>query len=472
MAAPAASAGPASGSKRARPGAAAERRVQPRHFHFGPNPAAISDNDEADADAAAASPPSPVRLYRDAVGCVFQFLRRGELATALRVSRGWLSAANSMASLRLRIRLPAIELRAVATSAMRRHVSDLCTSGSAPISGDSLFLLAHSMPHLRNLSCELSLPPSAGPLLFPANLRSLHIYLCMPATNLNTTLRAIGQLPLLEELYIILKSMDPQISFAPLAALPQLRRLNIYSTSGGAAIELSDAQVDELRALPQLHDLNIGMSTLLMRRLLRPPHDLQWQRILVPYRMDDEAAFHLSQLPSLTEIDGVAVHCEIFEWLRRLPNLKRVEFNFEKAEESTALVESLVAGLACCTNIEFLSLISCPVLTAAQLADLLPRLPRLRELELFNLSVNSLAFLAQPPLTDQLRTLRVAFCVRLPLTELRHVRALLNLEGLSLEESFDEPMDSHSQSLFTPPSVLLPQLRSFVYNPPWQPAAQ
>ena len=56
---------------------------------------------------------------------------------------------------------------------------------------------------------------------------------------------------------------------------------------------------------------------------------------------------------------------------------------------------------------------------------------------------------------------------QLPLIELRHVHALRNLQSLNLDWSFLESMDSYSRSLFTPPSVILPQLRSFDYTP-WQ----
>ena len=75
------------------------------------------------------------------------------------------------------------------------------------------------------------------------------------ADEFNAAIAATGQLSLLEELRIRLAAMDPQISFAPLAALPLLRRLAV--TWFGSQRELSDAQVDQLRALPRLQKLRI-----------------------------------------------------------------------------------------------------------------------------------------------------------------------------------------------------------------------
>ena len=67
---------------------------------------------------------------------------------------------------------------------------------------------------------------------------------------------AIGRLLLLEGLEIDLPALDPQISFAPLAALPRLQGLKI-SQSWGENGQLSDAQVDQLRALPGLQKFNM-----------------------------------------------------------------------------------------------------------------------------------------------------------------------------------------------------------------------
>jgi len=292
----------------------------------------------------------------------------------------------------------------------------------------------------------------------PAALQQLRIDLGAPepatAATVNTTLRAIGRLPSLQSLAIRLWELDPQISLAPLAALTRLRMLDILS--GGAA-ELSDAQAVELRALPRLHSLDIpDIATTALRRLLRQPHNLEWKQISLPFAVKDEAAALLPQLPSLTKIHG-ATACMRFDWLRGLPNLTNVKLAFlGPGQEGRA--DSLVAGLQSCTNVEILSLRECPGLVAAHLTDLLPRLPRLRELVLIGFPIQSLAFIAQPPLTSQLVILELSHCRQLPLAELRRVFELRGLKKLWLNCSFSTPMDESCQALLTPPCALLPQL--------------
>ena len=103
-------------------------------------------------------------------------------------------------------------------------------------------------------------------------------------------------------------------------------------------------------------------------------------------------------------------------------------------------------------------------LTAAHLAELLPRLPRLRELKLCDLRVDALSFLSQPPMTSQLSRFRLLSCSRLPPAELRHVHALRCLTALELVRSFEPPLDPDSRSLLTLRSALLPLLEEFRYE--------
>jgi hypothetical protein len=97
-------------------------------------------------------------------------------------------------------------------------------------------------------------------------------------------------------------------------------------------------------------------------------------------------------------------------------------------------------------------------------ADLLPRLPRLRDLRLGNLHIDSLSFLARPPLTRQLSRLELWNCNQLPLAGLRQVHRLRGLSHLTLHGSFAAPLDSADRSLLTPPSFLLPRLEKFEYK--------
>jgi hypothetical protein len=106
-------------------GPVAQRRVGPRHSHCGPSAGCSRHSDADQSDAAAVPSPAAHRLHRHAIVGTFGCLRRGEVAIALRVSCGWLSAASSVRRLELQIRRPAAPLVVVAQSAMGRHVAAL-----------------------------------------------------------------------------------------------------------------------------------------------------------------------------------------------------------------------------------------------------------------------------------------------------------------------------------------------------------
>ena len=99
---------------------------------------------------------------------------------------------------------------------------------------------------------------------------------------------------------------------------------------------------------------------------------------------------------------------------------------------------------------------------------MLPRLPRLRELKLHILSIDSLSFLARLPMASQLSRLQLQHCHWLPVAELRHVHGLRGLKQLTLCQSFAAPLDEDSRSQLTPPSAVLPLLAEFNYLGPLQ----
>ena len=410
-------------------------------------------------------------LYRHALESIFAFLDQPKLVTVLQVSKSWLAAVESMASLRLTLTQTSAPLRVLAESVMGHHVTRIGGFQSyVPVTADSLSLSARLMPQLRELRCDLELTPSQGPLTFSSGLQELRLgILGKPAAaDVNAAVEVISGLTSLEVFFIHVDGLNAEFSFAPLASLP-LHTLVIDQLVD--EVELSDAQVAELRAMPRLHRLDVRpMTTSLLRRLLMQPHDPQWCRMMLPSPLRDEAAALLPQLPSLTTIGSVLgdptplTACSNFDFLRRLPNLTHAHFKW-KRPSAAGRIESLVAGLQCCTQIEFLGL-GFKGLTSAHLAELLPRLPRLHWLTLASGDIATLSFLAQQPLAGQLTSLLLDQCSLLPLTELRHVHALRALEKLRLTKSFDAPMDALSLSLHTPPSPLLSQLEEFEYEKP------
>ena len=301
MSAPAPSISAHSGSKRAHIGTVNKRRVQPRHFHAGPNP---PDSSAAKADVDA---PPATTLHRHALESVFAFLRQGELVTALQVSHDWLAAVKSMSSLQLEVASLSAPTCVIAQSAIGRHVTALGRMGyrRAALGADSLYVLAFKMPQLRKLTCALALPPLQAPLTFPATLREVDFLIPAPfvAAGINNAIQTISRLPLLESLAITVPAFDPQLSFAPLAELAQLRYFEFWSIAAQLDDDeddsrLSDVQLDQLRSLHWLHRLNVApMPVDALRRLLRQPHHLQWQQIATPTMLNGETAALLPLLP-------------------------------------------------------------------------------------------------------------------------------------------------------------------------------
>jgi len=94
-------------------------------------------------------------------------------------------------------------------------------------------------------------------------------------------------------------------------------------------------------------------------------------------------------------------------------------------------------------------------------------MPLLTSLRLTDVTaVDSLRFLSSGPITRSLKELVLWwFYPRLPLRELAHVHALSALTSLALKSVFRRSPESYTLRLYTPPSLLLPSLRQFEYDP-------
>ena len=120
--------------------------------------------------------------------------------------------------------------------------------------------------------------------------------------------------------------------------------------------------------------------------------------------------------------------------------------------------------LSACRHLTSLDLLA-PV-TSAHPSALLPRL-QLNALTLFFCrELDSLQFLSDvPSLHHTLRYFGLEKSSALRTAELRHLLALKNLDTLELLSSFSEALDGLTQHLLTPPSIVLPKLTKFKYEP-------
>jgi hypothetical protein len=435
-------------------------------------PAPTSTSSSGSTSSESTRPVPVARLYRHALESILAFSDAKTLMAALRVSKEWLAAVGSMRALALRVECITAPVESVTAPVMARHVADLRLCAEERTAADGLGCFARLMPHLRRLECWVPEGPLGAALRFPAGLRELSLRAIgsqTSAAHINAAIDAASWLVRLELLSFQCERMDSLISFAPLAALPLLRHVAVVAHCDRVA-GLTDEQADELRALPRLQSLDVNpISTALLRRLLAQPHELQWQHLPLPWPLTDDDAALLPQLPSLTALSFSAESLSSFDFLHRLPNLASISCfcKFRPDSARAALPDPLVAALSRCANVTQLRVEDCLELTAAELADLLPHLPRLQSLSLTDIGIDSLDFLAQPPMTGQLSSLTLSYCTRLPLAELRHLHELHGLRELSIDDSFNERVDPDCEALeaLRPPSAALPLLRSFTFLP-------
>ena len=360
---------------------------RPRNFPQGPDE---TEEEQREEEKAAAQPPA-ARLYRHALESIFGFLSLADLSRVLSVSRSWCAAVSSMRSIDATIsaacRLSSDLLTALLASRLCRHIGALNESCYHPhqamLGQAELQLASVRLRGLRSLVCSLSLP-IVGPFRLPPMLTQLDVRVPLAATAdlFNETIRAAGACA---KLSLFALSLYPKqirkVSFAPLRSSPlqELRMLGVLLT-------FSQAQIDDLRAIPQLTFLNCHADAPMLRLLLRAPHQLQWEKLHVEGPVDTEMAGLLASLPSLTHL--TAVSCNDVAFLRLLPNLRtlglsRFAYHVPQELEELQVPEpaQMIQGLGQCAHVTHLA-ISKSYLTSAHLQAILSCMPALSQLEL------------------------------------------------------------------------------------------
>jgi len=345
------------------------------------------------------------------------------------------------------------------------------------ITVDSLALLAERMPHLTGCSIEITGKSAAAPgpptIRLPPALRrfgfsSAGVLTAAEATALLHA--AAAQLEHLEELAVNLKMTPaPDRCLAALPQMPTLRKLRLL-WSGLEYDQITDAHIADLRAAPALEDVHLSvMSAAMLRRVLRPPHQLRWTRLQsLPERIDNDSVQSLISLSAtLTAINLYECsRLSSFDFLRRLPQL--TELRLDTCGTNAGVIASLLGGLQSCARLEFLAL-RMMGLSSAQLAALLPHLTRLRKLTVLcggaTPPLDTLSCFSGAALARSLVRLDIG-CQQpmqppMRVDELRHLLPLRRLRTLIVRKLFAaEALDPISPSVapFTVPSLGLPSL--------------
>ena len=435
-------------------------RKRPRHFHQGPHG---GDNEQRQADEAAPAQPPATRLYRHALESIFGFLSLADLSQVLAVSRAWSAAAGSMRGIDASLEsLPAAHpLFELCASRVARHIGTLGSEKKiAPLTQERLFLVGVCMTGLHTLHCKLP-SPLVGPLLFPPSLTHLNVDSSVSFEQVNLVIEAASRIPKLLVLKLCKLSSRQHLVFAPLRRSTHLHTLSLDFPSGP---HLSLQQADQLRAIPNLTNLDAVLYAPDVRSLLRTPHQLELQTVTVNGPLDAELTGLLASLPHLTQLSVYDANTITF--LSSLPNLHTLHL-LDFALGSSKLLpkpEQMIEGLGQCSQLTDLTIWSSK-LTAAHVSTLLSRLPAVRQLRLFELSrLQSLSFLSSQPLASTLTGLQLRDCRHSNLSagELFNVYSLQQLTRLELRDCFSERLDSLTLREFRLPSARLPKLLSSV----------
>lgn len=418
----------------------------------------------------------PPVLYSHAIECVLSFLSLRELGVAMRVSSLWLQASCRMTPLRATIvdeHSASPNYRQVVKSCCARHVSSIySTTVRVTMTAAMLKTVARGCINLEQLQIVLnSMPRAIDELLFPRSL--LHLSIALNSTLVldgrgitSVLVQICTQAPRLEKLELALHELDPRVSFETLQSLPHL--VNLTIDWRGDDDLFTDEQADAIRALPNLHQVMIGRSSpAVLRRLLRRPHELRWQRLNYRWsHLDDERADLLSCLPSQTTLHVYNCKESILKAFP-LPNLLNLLLSAARGGDSDAsqLLPAISVVLGSSTQLTTLQLIGYHF-GDGDLTLLLGQTPELRSLSItMPRRLVSLACLAAKPcLCPKLQSLSLAQCDSLDASELFHIAALPSLQKLELRDSLSGPLDATMQSRLTPPSSLIPSLTQLNYR--------
>ena len=410
--------------------------------------------------------PSPLgRLYRHPLESVFGFFSLQELVTRSRVSRDWMAAALRMKPLGISLQLGS---RAIAgqlcVSPLSKHIGTLSAHESiVPTSWHSeagkfsvvnLADLALRAIHLTDLRVELSEGADAIPSIqWPSKLVRLQLRFHGTVDQWNSVLNSFNVMHNLSALRMCIHVRNfrtpRQLDFTPLQSIKILRELGIEWHIASADAQLTHAQLDQIRELPELDRISLPLlSSENLLYLLRSPHSLRWPEV-PGYCNVEEISEALATLP-LTRLKATPTRS--FQFLEPLVNtLQQFTLNVYESTPTSADVEG---ALCRCVHLTFLHLQVTRVcsLSSAQLTTILRTTPQLRELELYIMQgLDSLQFLAADGV-PQLTGLKLEHIEQMDLDEFDHIRAQTHLRSLTVQGVFNSPMDQMALSQLKRPS--------------------
>ena len=447
--------------------------------------------------------PAVARLYRHALESIFAFCGLENLSSLMAVSHDWQVAVLSMSPIGALLELwdsrHCERLVPSSRSRLWKHVTRAAIVDSDCVGVALPFLSQHLSQHLRTLELTVSAHIDPALILCFQRLQVLRLELkpswrlpmdgtvsWTSAANVswvgyNAMLKAIALLACLEDLSLTFSDPAPEVDFAFLSAGAGVAPLKLHSFALAWGLEashkglnLTEAQVAALRNMaPSIRSFSfdgLACSSEATAKLLRTPHNLQWQTlrsqlllsaalcaVISRIHIDDKAAEALESLPTLTGLHVSLDGCSHVRFLVELTQLRTLDLAVKTASKATLTAEALLAGLQSCTGLTSLTLGNVP-LTSAHMCTLLPQLPQLTQLHVARLhQLDSLVCFNSPALVASLTDLSIRDCTEAEaVAELAHLHGLKALQKLALKRQCALPAELNL--LFTPPSSLLPRL--------------
>jgi len=257
------------------------------------------------------------------------------------------------------------------------------------------------------------------------------------AAHVNALLQSVSaQLQHLTQLSLIqlgIHGSPNGISFEPLAALTRLEYFYCnWQLSTWTDLLLSDAQVQQLKALTSLRHLHLAGGAMATTRLLSPPH--QWRLEELESGWSSDLLQLLPSVPTLRRLDVRLISGD-GSFLAGLPNL--TDLLLVLNDSPMLNVQAVLAALRHCTQLTKLELRIDGELRfgGAESADYLRPLTQLRSLTVAaEAGFRGLAFIDALPreLTELELGGLTADALRPPSTALQHIQSLTALQGLRL----------------------------------------
>lgn len=331
--------------------------------------------------------------------------------------------------------------------------------------------LTQRATELHHLSCALPIPRASSLFTLPAKLKEAHfaLYTQLSVAHIHSIFTVLNGLSCLKHLSLDLPGGVPADLHFALFHPPSLTALCIWVLAE-PVLNLTAEQVETFRSpfFANLDELSLPcLATDRWLSLLRTPHALRWKTIAQVSHGPETMAADVKALaglaPSLTTLSLSPAHgLAMLPQLRCLTHLNVVTRN-HAPEAWTISADTILAEFEC-PSLTKLDL-QAP-LTSKHLAELVPRMPLLKDLHLYGMKeLESLAFLSRCAAAQScLTSLSISNCRHPSLhsSELVHLLGLKSLTDLWLSGSCLEPLDCLGVALFTPPSAAFPMPAGFV----------